>query len=696
MSRRIASVVTGAGAIVLLVAKLACSHSQPVEAAPSRSQRPAPPATPYTPAATAQLEALGSPIRSARMWATGLAPNKHGGWNFITQAYEFKSKTPSEFFVVDLDTGKTNVTEGAPKLYTNKKFQIKNQLTAPNGRIFFPELDAAMAYYDPTDETVKELGTLIDPKERQKSFYQATWGPDGKLYLGTQSGTGVLPMIVQLDPDTLKARVIGSVGRDRKSYSFAYNFAVDPPWVYVAVGENPWELAALNIDTGESRILDTRKDEGWMKVEVKPEGVVATLASGLRTAQQHEDSYWCVDGKTVPFQPHYEPSKLPFRARHFATLKRGPLARQTPPEIDLSAITPDVTGTSHVRWRPAGSDEPWKDTPFHVKYTSPVEIDSLEALPDGSVLGNAQQYHGFFRFDPKDLSVTSYGPHGPSRTRHAVVDGIVYLTGYPNGVLYAYDPKKPWKSEGNDKDDRKDPEANPRWVGTFAEARTKYGTALVAATNGRLYYAGRRERDGTGGGVGFYDIAKNRFFGHHDNLASLAAKGLVVLDNPTRIVYSSTLVDDGDGGTIDPAAPASGDAMLVIYDEDLHELGRQIVKPRMHTTGRLYRGAGPNVVIGVLPAEGMIYRYDIAAKQLLDSKQLQGPIVDVVQRDDDRSVWIVLDRSLVRYDAATLTPSRVGEENMIPAGANNLEWQGNDLYFNVKDELYRVGNIGGH
>ena len=54
-------------------------------------------------------------------------------------------------------------------------------------------------------------------------------------------------------PDTLKSRVVGHVGRDRKTYSYAYRIAIAPPWIYAAVGEMPWELAALSMKTGKSK-----------------------------------------------------------------------------------------------------------------------------------------------------------------------------------------------------------------------------------------------------------------------------------------------------------------------------------------------------------------------------------------------------------------------------------------------------------
>ncbi|HMG57772.1 MAG TPA: hypothetical protein VK601_29930, partial [Kofleriaceae bacterium] len=215
---------------------------------------------------TVTSEAAVVPMRSARAWTTALAPNARGGWNFITQTYEYQSGTPTEFVVLDLATGQQTVTQGPAGIYANSNYQIDGQLRAANGRIFFPELDDQMAYYDPADETVKQVGVLPGGAGDQLMF-RVVFGPDGKLYGGTQSSG--LPTVFRLDPDTLRYDVLGSVGRDRSSYSYAYYVAVDPPWLYAAVGQSPWELAALNMTTGEMKILATRGDDGFMQLDTR-------------------------------------------------------------------------------------------------------------------------------------------------------------------------------------------------------------------------------------------------------------------------------------------------------------------------------------------------------------------------------------------------------------------------------------------
>lgn len=666
---------------VVTVLLAACGHREvPKPAAP-----PAPPAAPAlvkAKAGTAPLAetSIGTPVRSSRAWVNALAPNARGGWNFITQIYEYHSPDPVEWFVIDLDTGKYTVAQRQTGIYA--RTQIKNEILAANGRIFFPENETFMDYYDPADETLKQLGRIVDPPGDNKFIYRLELGSDGKLYGGTQSNK--LPVVFQLDPETLAVKILGSVGQHRIGYSYAYYLAPDPPWLYVAVGENPWELFAVNLTTGAQTLLATRSDHAFMHFERHPEGFTASMTTGLRTAQQQKETVWLADGKMFPFQPGYDPAHLPFKPRSVEP-KAGRL--ENPPEIDTTALTPDASGIGHVRWRPAGSPDPWHDVTFQTKYTSPVDLESLVALPDGTLLGNATQYHGFFRYDPKTGALTSYGPHGPSQGARVVMNGKVYIAGYPNGVLYELDPTKPWTSSASI--DGKDG-ANPRKLGTFQTTQTHYAYALVPAANGRLYYAGRRERDGTGSGIGYYDPKSETFAGHDDNLGAVDPDGLAVLDAVHEVVFSGQQRD-----------PAAGPGQLVVYDEDLHELERLVVKPDLDHTGELYAVPGTSLVLGVIRADtdpkrrthhpnqiNAIYRYDISAKRIVDWQDT-GQIGPATLRTSDGSVWVVIDGMLTQIDPATFEQTVVGA---LPDAApeSHLAWQGDALYMTVGAELRRV------
>jgi len=654
---------------------------------------------------------IGAPVRSARAWATALAPNKRGGWNFITQTYELPSPSPTEWVVVDLDTGTQTVDEGPTGLPSNFMFEAHNEIRAKNGRIFFPGLKTQLAYYDPVDEHVKQLGKVVDPSGSEQTIYRLQFGPDGMLYGTTQSTD--LPVVFQLDPETLQHRILGRVGKDRLTYSFGYFLAADPPWVYVAVGEHPWELAAINIKTGETRILAKRGNEAFMHLEPRKEGVLAKLVSDYKTPRERDEYVWCVDGKTYPYDPSVDAAHLPFKPRDTRVPKFAPPGL---PEIDTSSLDADSNGVGRVFWRPDGSAGPWRERDFKVSHTSEVTLESLVALDDHTLLGNAKQYHGFFELDTRTHALTFFGAHGPSRGPRTLFQGLLYIAGYPKAQLYVYDPKHPWTATRLDEDPAKaSPTANPKRLGNFRESGTHYAYWLVPSSNGRLYYAGRRERDGIGSGLGFYDIKANRFAGFHEGLSFFDPRGLAVVDALHEIVFSG-------GVHGDPALPgkAPADAELIVYDDDLNEQGRYPVKPGLANTGMLFKTAEPTTIAGVIrpdplappkraeaPGDGgpptdaapeptgadsltAAYLFDLKSKRLVRWVDLSGPITAWTQRDDDLSVWLVLDQRLVRIDTSTLAVTVLGKFADVHGEITHMAWAGTSLFITAGSEVRQV------
>jgi hypothetical protein len=638
-----------------------------------------------------KTKVVSTPVSSSRSWTTALSPNPRGGWNFITQYWQHGSPKAPEYVVMDLQSGKSTVTTGKSG-YAGSIYQWDTQAQAANGRIFFPESGCTVAYYDPKDEMVHEIGQVADPKIHSM-IYRWAFGSDGKLYGGTQSSGKNPPVIVQIDPETLEHRIVGKVGIDRNSPNYAYSLSVDPTpsegaplgWVYAAVGQNPWELVALNAATGEQKVLWKATDAWIDGFNYFPVGIRTGLVTNMSgpVNQRKKDFFWLADGQMFPcdLSKGYTPTDIPFKPRNLLPV-RDVGAPAGAPELDLSQISADQDGVGRVFWRPAGSQEEFKEVRCKVTNMTPVDVESLVTLPDNTLLGNAVQYQGFFRYNPKTEKATFYGAHGPSRGPRTVVGDKVYICGYPKGMLYVYDPKQPWTSNRRTEslaaagkmDEAALATLNPRKLGNFRDADAHYAYFLIPSKNGRLYFGGRRERDGVGGAVGWYDPKTNTFAGHHKDLSFLTPRGMVVLDDMQRIVYSGELGSD-------PAQPDKkpAEAQIVVYDMELKELERITIKPGMKNTGLLLNGAKPGEFIGISEDEGVLYRYDLKNKKLLDWKTLPtgGIGNNSFVRGKDGMWWGVMGGHLVRLDPATLEIKSFGRiEN--PPGL--LSWVGDELF----------------
>jgi hypothetical protein len=622
------------------------------------------------------VESLGVPIRTSGADSSRtLVRGTNGEWSFIGQ-YRAGSPLPTEMVIKNLTTGVQKTVERPAGSYSDGCRSDR----AANQRVFYTEFGRnGVMYYEPSTQTFEQLGPVPFTTTGDQGVYRWIFGSNGLLYAGTTTTKAPYqPAIIEINPSTLAYRNLGQVGSPRSIYSYAYYLAPDPPWVYVAVGQQPWELFAINLVTGEKRHIAlpvtpsflqfSRRNEGWT-VSVVQTGAPTTL-------------YWVADGALHTFVSGYQPTDLPFAPRSVAAA--GTDATGDQPQLDFAELAPDTAGISRLKFLPAGATQ-WSTATMQVNHIKPYNIESLLALPDGSLLGNASQYTGFF---------THSGTTGPitkrllvpsvSGGKRIVVGDLVYMSGYPNGVLLSYDPAKPWVSttptEATD---------NPVVLGTFYPTTdSKYAGSLVSADNGRLYFSGRRERSGVGGGVGYYDLGAKQFTGHYRApLNFLVPRGLarVSTDAGMRVVYSGELRDD-------PLMPTGKPAQseLQVYDDELNEVESLVVKPGLTNLGHLFAGA-PGQVIGVLTEPtAAVYRYDLNTKSLLDWLSVP-KLTNLWQTEGDPAVFLLVDGVVSKLDPTTLAITPLAAL-ATPADSDPAYFDAaNDsLYYAIGPELFRA------
>jgi hypothetical protein len=622
---------------------------------------------------------VSTPVTNARTWSSGLAPNAAGGWNYITQIYEprHEEQPVPEWVVVNVPSGVAHPFYGIKHINANDNTRIRGQLRAANGRIFFPCALNNIAYYEPADEKIYQSLTIEDPQNHHghpdPKIYKMVFGPDGKIYGATQTANkDYLPMVFQLDPETLAVRVLGHVGKTRQSYSFGYYLNADPPWVYVAVGETSWELAALNMDdldqnTNMHILATLTGSTPWMELKTDQTAISATLITNYQQSHESREFHYLVDGRF---------SDAP-TARNVTPYKNQ---IHQPIEID------DEDGAGHLSWRPFNSPPAavWMDINYPVNERVPIPrvpipIESMAMLPDGSVIGGSQDYNGFWRYRPASNSTEWYGAKSgiTSQSVLAVVGDRLYISGYPNGQLFEFDWTHDWTRKVS-----LDPKPNPVHLGEYYPAsKIKYARHLVWA-NGRLYAAGNRAREGQGAGIGYYD--KNNesspFTGKFANLDYLRPMGLV--DIVGQIVLSGQVIQD-------PAQPHR-DAQLVRYDYNLNEPMLTTVEPGLGDTGQLFK-ISDSVVMGVVQSLKLAYLFDFSTGKL----KVPG-LVDLgdqpeaaIQRADG-SVWVALGRAIKRIDPMNLDVTTICT---LSAPATTMAWVGNDLYLSIGPELRVVRSV---
>ena len=651
----------------------------------------------------ARVESLGTPVKSVRFWTTGLSPNARGGYNFIIQLYNHgysKAATP-EWVVLDLTAGKV-VNRCVFPGYANSNYSYENQLRAANGRIFFSTLGNSFCYYDPATESVGRIGPLLPVSPSGPSFfYRCEFGPDGLLYASTQSNDGFAYLAV-INPDTLEYKVFEKIGGKarRELLTYGYWLEIDPPWVYVCVGQETWSLVAVNTQNGESDVLAevnapyriSFNSRDLVRVSITSEFLGTGVKDGdfkdnvlFVPSQKIKTEYlWAVDGKLYPATnpPRGKKTFPPLPLTQTQLLPMG-----AAPELDLAGLNLVVDNSFSVKWRPAKAApaDGWTTVSFPLRDIAGITIDSLTALTDGTLLGNAKQYNGFFRYRPAEQRLEYYGKAGPSHPVAAEVKGKVYYSGYPNSVLFVYDPMTPWRMPWpGDTATLSKPEYNPRILGHFGGETGTHYTYFVVAEADRLYMAGRRERQGQGGGVGYYDIATGVFVGTYANLNFLQPRGFAVMPFLRKVVYSGELMDDPTHPGEKPA-----EAQLVVYDMELRELKRVTVKPGLAATGALYVSASGKQIIGNVNyrTENALYLFDMETEKMVKWSPLADPMDWLIVNPADGTWWGKMKTTLVQVNPATLEVTPAAE---IARPLENPVWQGGVLYGTDGGELLTV------
>lgn len=632
-----------------------------------------------------ELSLMSNPVSNSRMWATALVPDGSGGWNFITQCYNYPNDEPTQWVVDHLEADTYTFDVGPNEIFSNTNFQYNNALQAngpliaANGRVFFPCASTPdpsklnIAYYAPSDQHVHFLSfTNPDPASHTAEIFSGMFNHSGDtIYFGTGSSIGSSPSVFRLDPATLEYTAIATVGpgfSDNPSYCY-YVAADEGPtkYLYVAYGQETWELISVNLSTNTPTTLYTTSGPGqqFIQFDAFVQGWRTTIIdNGVST--QH----WLADGVLSAYPGSGAPPQG---------------ARNVIPYANIPANQPDINPNlvaGAIAWRPNGSSGDYTVNTYPITIVDPIPIESLIALPAVRMLfGNTVQYNGFWRLT-LGSDVTWYGPGAPallSEPALAYVDDThLYMCGYPNGTLYVYDTTLPWNPL--------DVGGNPAFLGVFHDTGSfmKYCYFIQrSSVNGKLYAVGRRERDGTGSGVGTYDPETTTFTGNvNAPLPTYTApRGWAVLDDIEAVAFSGETQDGSD-------------AAIVLFDLDLNVIDQHVVHVGTSDSGLIFKTATPGVVIGVAPAGGAVYRFNVQTGALLDWAPQVGAIgsSSPSQNPRDLSVWFTLGSKLVRIDAVTFAITVIGtfQGVVIDSSSSFTTWLDDELYLANDAAFYSV------
>ncbi|MHC4404783.1 MAG: hypothetical protein ACYTG0_34470, partial [Planctomycetota bacterium] len=532
-------------------------------------------------APTLEPEALAAPARGVTSWTFQLIPNPDGKTYDALQWY-FKSYSgPTWLYACDLATGEVK----KQRFPDRRQIHMHGGLLAPDGKYYIvtPDWSAGMNLfvYDPATNLLEDRGILVPNLVGETR--QLVLGPDGLIY-----GTGNYrdpnkagAYCYDWKTDTL-VRDYGPVGPDHAPHgAWGYSIGVDDQFIYVASGKIPWYLMAVNIKSGDQKLLAETKAGGNVSVSPMNGGARATVRHDPESPSQH---FWLYHGEMIP-KTGNDPPWTPFES---------PWDKAPPkPEVYRGQVDP-IGPKSCLWWRsavdaarqpkpaPAGAkpeDLGWKRVELPDVETYPLAIHRLAALPDGRLFGTAQAYSGRFLFDPATGEGTRLGNGGPSIYALAVCGDKLYWSGYPSGPIDEFDPAREWTllkggPPGHEPPDPRSPESNPRRVvdALFQATRVKKVFSATVGADRLLYLGGAGIRDYAGGSFAWFDPQSGEFDGMWRPLSGYRIYWLTTAMEGRYVVASTKTANDELQGDVRPPS-----AKLFVWDTREKKLVRDFV-----------------------------------------------------------------------------------------------------------------------
>jgi hypothetical protein len=667
-----------------------------------------------------QTESLGAPARGVNVWERWYVPNPDGtSWDLL-QLYFKEYYGPTWLCAVDLGTRavtKQRLPDGYQFYLSGRAlgFDGKYYIATPSRRTW----NMGLFVYDPATNTLADRGEIVPGLGGE--VRPLAVGPDGRIY-----GTGTRGNQVGLyiyDPKLGKVvKDFGGIGPRHPNGAWSrYVMGVDDTHAYVASGMLPaWYLVAVNLKTGDQKVLLQSPTQRVLDILEQFPGAYARIP---QEGGAPDKEYWLYHGEAI----EKTNDKPPWPTQ------TSPWDKAVPkPEVYFDQIDPDEEGDA-VLWYRSPEDAKadkmkasrrsnggttaeqvgWKSIRLEGLSTYPHRINPLSVLPDGRLYGTGDDYVGTFIFDPKTDKTVYCGPRTGLAPYTTIVSGNkLYLSGYPGGPLFVYDPARPWTlGRGGPPTHPAASESsvasNPRLSGEFRATRVAIMHSSALGADGRIYFGGFGERSYMGGGFGWYDPKTGNLDGIWKPLSGYMVHWITPGLGGKAVILSTSTADDELNENRPPA-----EAKLFVYDVNEQRIVRAIVPVEKARATGLIAEVAPGRLLGLTvdradaerPGNGWLYGVDIGTGEVLFRKKLPWPVsvddhwphwVDPsyeylsLTRGPDGFLWTFLRDVLVRIDPRDAAVHVVGKID--PVGSPTF--LGNDLYFSGSEQLRRIRHI---
>lgn len=533
-----------------------------------------------------EVEEVAAPMRVVKHYRPLLVPNPDGETYDVVLRYYENYWGPHTLMFVDLGTGqitRQSVESGLPDQH---RFHV-----GPDGRFYqhwrLPGKGSTLTAYDPA---AHEWQVVVEEAPTGGEVQPIVTGTDGLIYCGGSRGGRAVAY--RYDPANGEVTDYGPMGPSHAPNDcWGYSVAADATHVYIASGKVPWYIVAYDKQTGQDAVLLTMDDAtGHVGVSQGRHGCSATSRGHGKT-----ERFWLFNGKLIACEdPKDAP---PWQAPADSTPW---VAAPEEPELGVSKLTPKADGWCELWYSLPGESE-WRAIGFQMP-TYPVPIYRVTALPDGRVCGSGGNYLGNFIHDPAAGETRHPGIIHLSHYCSTVLDGKVYMSGYPSSALYVWDPRMPWTaltSSGPTQPPvpEHSAESNPRRVMYLNKAGSGCHKMWTACTggDGKAYFGGRWYRNGEQGGLGWWDPATQTAGGLCEPFGNYQIMRIKPAGENDRYIVISTKACQDQARNI----PAPDEAKIMVFDTRTQTVVNEFVPvPGADQTGHI-APVGGNLILGI-------------------------------------------------------------------------------------------------
>jgi T5SS/PEP-CTERM-associated repeat protein len=322
---------------------------------------------------------------------------------------------------------------------------------------------------------------------------------------------------------------------------YVYTLGADDRYAYCAIGKMPWYL----------NIYDTQNDTEvayWDDDSLLGCDVYKHKTNGKWYCKRRDSTttkwYLLENGVPTEVTNVGDSDMVPWYMNGTVCRDRSYFDDVYDYEVDLDAAIPDDTNnnTAVIRYREVGAQS-WTSVTVPGLNTDPQIIKRLKQDSSGTVYGLVYAYQPVITYDWLNNEADLAGYFSQASLYDILFHSSdrIYFSGYPN-VFAEYDPTEDWTLTPS----------TTIWTSTnpknvTAVSNAKYNYYMAKGSNGFVYIGGHREREATGGCVGWYDPATGDKGYNYSDFTNWDGRDIITVNGGSTIVFSTRGIDDSDG-----------------------------------------------------------------------------------------------------------------------------------------------------